>query len=196
MSYYPEFGDLLDERLATIDISGARLARQLDVNPSTVTRWRSGESRPATPEMVVRIADILGVYGAEQDAWLRAAGYAPTEARSSQEDVPQGSNTLNPIPSAAQSQPSSLLPNPTYRTLVNRKDQLQLSLNALQDATGRWIVGIDGMGGIGKTALGPRYSTSLSTTPTLYPICLGECGKIVPRQRLEKSYNRIPLPVA
>ncbi|MEM7125375.1 MAG: tetratricopeptide repeat protein [Chloroflexota bacterium] len=159
MLYYPEFGELIDQYLSASDLSGAAVARRLGLNPSTVTRWRSCHSRPRTPEMVVRVADILGVHGEARNALLQAAGFAPTESTIPLVDE-MGSEPIadiplspSPSPQTSPQTPPSNLPNPPFRALINRKDPLNLALNALQDNQGRWIVGIDGLGGIGKTAL-------------------------------------------
>ena len=52
-------------------------------------------------------------------------------------------NTLN----------TSQLPPRQYRDFVGRQVQLDEIENALNDTLGKWIVAIDGIGGIGKTAL-------------------------------------------
>ena len=75
MNYYPEFAKLLDQYLSAHDRAGAWLAQRLEVNPATVTRWRNGESRPNRPEIVVQIADLLGVHGHLRQQLLYAAGY-------------------------------------------------------------------------------------------------------------------------
>lgn len=56
-------------------------------------------------------------------------------------------------PVATRPAPPVALPNPTYRVLVGREELLKEILEALQDAHGRWVVAIDGLGGMGKTAL-------------------------------------------
>ncbi len=76
MNYYPDFAELLDRYLSSHDRSGGWLAQRLGVNPGTISRWRNGETRPHTPEMVIRIADILGVHEVERTHLLRAVGYA------------------------------------------------------------------------------------------------------------------------
>ncbi|MEZ4705629.1 MAG: CRISPR-associated ring nuclease [Caldilineaceae bacterium] len=82
MGYYPEFAQLLEEYLFEAERSGSWLAQGLGINPGTVTRWRNGESRPATPEKVRRLADLLGVRAAAQvEGLLAAAGYAAAPAR-------------------------------------------------------------------------------------------------------------------
>lgn len=49
--------------------------------------------------------------------------------------------------------PSSNLPGKNYRKLVGRDELIDNIGAALRDKNGRWLVGIDGPGGIGKTAL-------------------------------------------
>ncbi len=80
MNYYPNFAELLDQYLTAQDRSGAWLAQRLNVNPATVTRWRNGDSRPNRPEIVMQVADLLGVPSAKRQAFLQAAGYAYIEA--------------------------------------------------------------------------------------------------------------------
>jgi len=55
--------------------------------------------------------------------------------------------TESPIP------PASQLPGKSYRELVGRDALMGEIMAALRDPAGKWIVVIDGMGGIGKTAL-------------------------------------------
>lgn len=81
MNYYPRFAQLLDQYLSAADRSGSWLAQRLGVNAGTVSRWRSGDSRPDKPEVVVKIADYLGVHApAKRREFLGAAEYAYIEA--------------------------------------------------------------------------------------------------------------------
>jgi len=80
MNYYPALATLLDRYLAAAERSGAWLAQRLGVNPATVTRWRNGETRPNSPEMVIRLADVLGRHEATaRQQFLHAAGYGYLE---------------------------------------------------------------------------------------------------------------------
>jgi|GEM_PF-1853956 len=80
MKYYPELASLLDRYLVAADRSGAWLAQRLGVNPATVTRWRNGETRPNSPEMVIRLADVLGLHEPVlRQQFLYAAGYGYLE---------------------------------------------------------------------------------------------------------------------
>ena len=77
MNYYPNFATLLNHYLHQADDRSASwLAKKLELHPSTVNKWLNGNSRPRTPEVVIRIADILNVYHpAERQKLLHAAGY-------------------------------------------------------------------------------------------------------------------------
>lgn len=75
-NYYPEFAAHLVRYLADADRSASWLARRLQMNPGTVSRWLNGESRPNSPELIIRIADILGVPTEQRQQLLLAAGYA------------------------------------------------------------------------------------------------------------------------
>ena len=80
MSYYPDFAELIDQSLTRLDRPGAWLAERLGVNPTTVSRWRSGQARPGSPELVERIADCLGIHGEERTRLFQSVGYAFIEA--------------------------------------------------------------------------------------------------------------------
>lgn len=80
---YARFADHLNAQLHHLERSPAWLARRLNLNPATVTRWCGGETRPSKPETVVRIADVLGFSDSESRQRLLAAagyGYSPTES--------------------------------------------------------------------------------------------------------------------
>ncbi len=64
------------------------------------------------------------------------------------------------VPGSGQSETSPLLdvqnsalPGKSYQELIGRDTQITEIMTALADSSGRWIAGIDGVGGIGKTAL-------------------------------------------
>jgi transcriptional regulator with XRE-family HTH domain len=81
MSNPPTFGELLNQRLQVLERSASWLAERLSVSPSAVSRWLSDESRPRQPELVARLADVLGIYGtAERRTLFVAAGFAYVEA--------------------------------------------------------------------------------------------------------------------
>lgn len=67
---------------------------------------------------------------------------ASTEMRKDKDEVEKSKNQDNPQ-----------LPPRQYRDFVGRQFQLDDIENALNDTLGKWIIAIDGIGGIGKTAL-------------------------------------------
>ena len=100
MNYYPEFAGLLNYHLQRADQrSAAWLARKLALHPSTVTKWLNGDSRPRRPEVVIQLADILQVYGAEErQKLLQAAGYGYV---AQEEQLMTAAATAQPSPLAA-----------------------------------------------------------------------------------------------
>ncbi len=57
------------------------------------------------------------------------------------------------------SPPPSQVPGKSYRELVGRDARIGEIIAALRDPAGKWIVALDGMGGIGKTALASEISS-------------------------------------
>ena len=55
----------------------------------------------------------------------------------------------------------SQLPSRQYREFVGRQPQLDDIENALNDSLGKWIIAVDGIGGIGKTALAREIADRL-----------------------------------
>lgn len=97
-SYYPQFAELLGSYLSVKDRSASWLAQKLRVSTSTVTRWLNGTSRPGTPERVVQILDILGVYDTDKQVeLLEAAGYS-YRASSDSATAPEMSPNLSTQP--------------------------------------------------------------------------------------------------
>lgn len=68
------------------------------------------------------------------------------------------------------------LPIKSYRELIGRQTQMEVALNALRDPTDHWIIAIDGMGGIGKTALA-RELADLALSERLFDAVVWESGK-------------------
>lgn len=97
MSEYSAFANLLNQYLTDVDQSAAWLAKRLKINPSTTARWCNGETRPGSPELVGRLADVLGVYDtARRSALQKAAGYAYLElATRSYSDQPADDTTTS-----------------------------------------------------------------------------------------------------
>lgn len=123
MNYYPEFAVLLDRYLSQADRSGAWLAQRLGVNPATVTRWRNGDTRPNSPEMVIRLADVLGLHEpALRQQFLHAAGYGYLEGSATTADASQ-------TPASA-----VVLPEPPPAAAISPLDEFAPAVEASEEA--------------------------------------------------------------
>ncbi|MFN8493008.1 MAG: hypothetical protein U0350_35725 [Caldilineaceae bacterium] len=152
MSYYPEFSALLDEYLAAADRSGAWLAQRLGLNPATVTRWRNGDTRPNSPEMVNRLVDVLGVREATAlQHFLQAAGYGYGGA------MPSGTHPVQPEAPPSPPRPVTdwlLLPQPADRAaaywqqfpLCYRAQEMQTFAHWITACVSGAVLGLPGMG--------------------------------------------------
>lgn len=69
--------------------------------------------------------------------------------------------------------PASRLPDKPYRELVGRDALVGEIMAALRDPNGKWMVGLDGIGGIGKTALA-REIAELCQRENLFEIVIWE----------------------
>ncbi|RLC84150.1 MAG: hypothetical protein DRJ03_15040 [Chloroflexi bacterium] len=73
--------------------------------------------------------------------------------------------SVSPVLTSSIAQDKSInvlqLPPRQYREFIGRQIQLDDIENALNDTLGRWIIGIDGIGGIGKTALAREITERL-----------------------------------
>ena len=64
-----DFSQWLSETLTTYKITSSQLAREIDVNRSTVSLWRSGQRLP-TCRLKVRIAEALEERGIDNKSAL------------------------------------------------------------------------------------------------------------------------------
>ncbi|MCB0062984.1 MAG: tetratricopeptide repeat protein [Caldilineaceae bacterium] len=159
MNYYPEFSRLLNDYLAQTDRSPTWLARQLGVNPSTVTRWLNHSTRPANPELVVQIADALG-RASEQEPLLVAAGYGYQPAATTTAALTPPTPPAQAIHSSAPRYHDNLPTPPT--SLIGRQTELA-AVTALLQQQDVWIVTLSGPGGSGKTRLALAIGAAIAT---------------------------------
>ncbi|NER97705.1 MAG: hypothetical protein F6J86_28315 [Symploca sp. SIO1B1] len=80
---------------------------------------------------------------------------------------------LKPSPSSNSLISDSQLPGKPYRKLVGRDRLISDIIAALRDLQGKWIVALDGMGGIGKTALA-REVAELCIEENLFDLVVWE----------------------
>lgn len=60
---------------AATGMTGAELARRLDVDRATIWRWEAGRQKPENAELIQAFADLFGL---DLDEALAAAGLRPT----------------------------------------------------------------------------------------------------------------------
>lgn len=73
---YDEFATRLNDILRSKnDPSGNKLASKINHNPSTVNKWRTGETRPGLPEVIDAIARVLDLSEDDRVGLLYDAGY-------------------------------------------------------------------------------------------------------------------------
>lgn len=121
---------------------------------SAVEYWRQGH----LPKMadVAKLAHLIRARSDLDQAWLvrflQSAEY-PRLPELCSELFPAATPLAAPTVGLPPATVPLFLPNQSYRTLVGREPLVSEALVALQDSQGRWIVAIDGPGGMGKTAL-------------------------------------------
>ena len=117
---------------------------------STVQYWRKGNI-PAQQRDVEDLARQIILLGYRDVGWLHrflsSAGH-PKPRQLCDELLPEVD-----LPDPQSPHTSSALPQKRYHELVGRDEDVDAILAALHDDKRHWIIGIDGMGGIGKTAL-------------------------------------------
>ena len=70
---------LVKQMRAATGMTGAELARRLDVDRATIWRWEAGRQKPESPDLIKAFADLFGL---DLDDALKAAGLRPsTEER-------------------------------------------------------------------------------------------------------------------
>lgn len=146
--------DVLHEYLDKTDNTAARLARLSGVPKRTLTRWLSGDVlHPHEWQPLVKVAIALHLDGAQTDRLLRAASHNSVrqllaQARDRDRALLESFNGHVKFSTAAPFQaPRDLA------TFVGREDALNTLRQALLDKGQVAIVGVQGMGGVGKSAL-------------------------------------------
>jgi transcriptional regulator with XRE-family HTH domain len=68
---------LVKRMRATTGMTGAELARRLDVDRATIWRWEAGRQKPESANLIKAFADLFGL---DVDDALAAAGLRPSDS--------------------------------------------------------------------------------------------------------------------
>jgi hypothetical protein len=142
---YDFFEEAMKAYIAQSGRSQAKTARMLGVEPDTFNKWVREVNRMPI-DILHRFCELVGLNENQRAELFRLAGHVvPPVVAEEAMSVPASEDTtlLSPIP----------LPDKPYRDLVGRDAIVSDLLGALRDPSGKRLVAIDGMGGIGKTAL-------------------------------------------
>lgn len=165
--YYLEFGELLKEfRARREGVTQTELGKAIDKHRNLVGRWEQGLERPKSRELVLKIAEILGLSRPETDKLLVAADY-PQEYGTIGSTLP-GTTQLETLtverlrvthletgkgPAAPPEPVLTRVPRARAPRFVGRTDELEWLCQTLQSGGVAAVAGVRGLGGIGKTEL-------------------------------------------
>jgi len=135
--------------------SQADVASRIGSDPKTVSRWELGLTSPA-PYFQQRLVDLFGK-DAEALGFIDRQGENPGDARTDCNNLPSNRDGEEMLHIDNEESEEvvwpSTLPDEPYYPLPGREKDLHNLLEVLQDPQGASIITIDGLGGLGKTAL-------------------------------------------
>lgn len=149
---YKELGELITQLIETLVAvkrwsktrAMAEVARRTGYSTAAVYRWRQGHLRPPDEalEVLVQIAYEIGMDRTWAEKFLRAARYPAVESLL---NTYWGPKELRHIPNN--------LPPLGHTLFVGRKAEMARLLELLSPHHAAHLITIDGIGGVGKTAL-------------------------------------------
>ncbi len=82
---------LVKRMRAATGMTGAELARRLEVDRATIWRWEAGRQKPESPDLVKAFADLFAI---DVENALKAAGLRPTAETPAVDHVPTDPDVL------------------------------------------------------------------------------------------------------
>ena len=158
-----KFADLLTEGISllksrerkTIRMIQEELGEALGLSYHTIEHWRKGKQLPAQANYVEQLAREFIKRGKFDQAWVvqffASAGYKNGAGQFGDQLFSQ------PTPGVAPQLKETLKPTLSivkpFRSLIGRDNDVKKLSDALIDPNAKRMIGIDGVGGIGKSAL-------------------------------------------
>ena len=137
------FGELLKQFRVRAGLSQTELAQDIKVRRNTIGNWERGETLPQERERILMLAEVLRLTEAETDSLLYGADYPLT-----------GGKKIEP---AATGKP----PFQAVRDIAHFVGREGLLTDISAILLGGEMVTLQGMGGVGKTALATRLAYRL-----------------------------------
>lgn len=149
------FADLLGQFVQRSLYSHSQLATLSGVPKNTITNWLSGRVRkPQQWEAVLKLADALSLSAAETSRLLQSAGHQPlAQLREAYAELADKRPLFTAWPPSTTSAPFQAVPDLPY--FVGRTRLLAELETVLQQSP---LVGLHGMGGVGKSTLAARLA--------------------------------------
>ncbi len=153
------FGDLLRLFRKHLSLTQATLAQQMGVSERSISDWERGLYLPEDPEKVLKLAALLYLDATETEQLFVAARMQQFSnvKEANAQSVERALNKQDGTEETTELWPSTI-PREYYYPLPGREKDLKRLLAALQDPRGVPAVVIDGLGGLGKTALAAEIS--------------------------------------
>jgi len=156
-------GDLTQSRLA--ELVSERLGTEDAPRFQTISNWERGVSRLdayTDRNVLVAILQVIATCGglpnrATADGWLESGGYALLSAQEFQQIFPQGESA----PAPANARWAARLESPTYTRLFGVEETTARLTDLLVTPQAPWIFALEGLGGLGKTALTDHLARQL-----------------------------------
>ncbi len=151
----PQYGGMLTQaRLAELISREIALGTSWP-HPQTVSDWERGKYQPDAQRDRTTLLTLVRIFAAAGslpnvaavDAFFATGGYAPLSADETAQVFPRVTPPNISPPDLRR------LPLPTYSQLVGVAEKVARLNEALRTAAPPWLISLEGLGGIGKTAL-------------------------------------------
>lgn len=152
------FGLLLSQHLEQKDLTASWLARRLGVSPSTIFNWINANNLPSERGKIIDVADALALTSSERRELLEEAGYFYQEVKVD----PDANKAIDDNTNPHLKQVLKWVPPPEYISIFGIDAIANEISEYLQNEERHHIISLQGIGGIGKTALANHIVRTLA----------------------------------